>query len=418
MQDVHQHTFENGLTLVAQSMPWLASAAFSLYVPAGCRFDPADKIGTANFVCEMVQRGCGKSDSRQFIESLDMLGVDYHSSAGVYHTHFGGAMPAAQLLDALSIYADVLRRPHFPDDQLEDGRMVCFQEIRAIEDDISQRTYIALRKHHYGDPDGRISQGTTESVQAITMDDLKRFFQERYQPDGLILAVAGKIDWEQLKQHVEDQFGDWAKVQTAAPAVVPAQHGVHHIPFESEQTQIALAYPSVSYSDDDYYTNRCAIGVLSDGVSSRLFSEVREKRGLSYSVYASCQSIKDQGAVVCCAGTSAIRAQETLDVVLDQLRLLAKGVTQKELDRLKVRFRSSLVMQSESCRAKTGTLAGDWFHLGRTRSLDEITKEITGMTVDRINEYLANNPARDFDLVTLGPAPLELKDGISATSAK
>ena len=102
-QEIFHHTYDNGLTLVAQSMPWLESAAFSVAVPAGCRFDPDDKLGTANFTCEMVQRGCGDMDSRQYVEALQMLGMDSSSSAGNYQTHYGGAMIASELLPALSL---------------------------------------------------------------------------------------------------------------------------------------------------------------------------------------------------------------------------------------------------------------------------------------------------------------------------
>ena len=131
-EQIFHHTYSNGLTLVAQPMPWLESAAFSISVPAGCRYDSKEKLGIANFACEMVQRGCGRYDSREFIEELESLGVDYNSSASLYSTNFGGAMQAAQLGDALAIYADVLRRPVLAKDQLEDERLVCFQEIAEL----------------------------------------------------------------------------------------------------------------------------------------------------------------------------------------------------------------------------------------------------------------------------------------------
>ena len=198
-QEILHHTFENGLTLVAQPMPWLESAAFSIAVPAGYRYDPAERLGTANFVCEMVQRGCGNLNSRDFIETLESLGVDFNSSTSIYNTNYGGAMQAAQLLDALGIYADLLRRPHFPADQLEDGRLVCFQEINSLEDDLSQRAILELRQRHYGDPDGRHAEGNLETVASITLEDLQSFYHRNYHPNGMIIACAGKIDWKSLK---------------------------------------------------------------------------------------------------------------------------------------------------------------------------------------------------------------------------
>jgi predicted Zn-dependent peptidase len=405
------------MTLVSESMPWLESAAFSFSVPAGCQYDPQDKAGLANFVCEMVQRGCGTLGSREFIERLEWLGIDFSSSASVYHTHFSGAMPASQLFDAFAVYRDVLRDPHLPADQLEEGRMVCIQEIRSSEDDLAQRVMLQLRKRQYGDPRGRWSHGTLESVDSITMDDIAGFVQRFYQPDGLILSVAGKLDWQPLVEQVEELFGDWQpnsppKLQDEAAAT-----GSLHIPFESHQCHIAVACPTVPYRHDDYFLARGAVGVLSDGMSSRLFHTLREELGLCYTVFATLHSILDRACVVAYVGTSAERAQQSLDVLVQQLVDLQNGVRQQELDRLKVQIRSSLVMQQESSRSRAGSLSGDWFHLGRARSLAEITECVNAVTIERLNAFVQTHPAGPFNLVTLGPEPLELKHAIPSASA-
>lgn len=412
-----QHTFENGLTLVAQPMPWLESAAFSIAVPAGFRYDPGNRLGLSNFVCEMVQRGSGSLNSRQWVEALDYLGVDYSSNSSLYNTNFGGAMQFAQLHEALQIFADVIRRPTMSKEQLEDGRMVCFQEIAALGDDLAQRALIKLRANYYGSTDGRISEGELDAVSAISLDEIKAFHETYYRPNGMIIACAGKLDFESLKQHVGELFADW---QPKPAAEVPAgdpSHGYEHIEHDSEQTHIAIAYPGVPYAHDDYYLNRGAVGVLSGGMSSRLFTEVREKRGLCYTVFASCHTLINQAAVLCYSGTSNDRAQETLDVILEELKKLSDGITEAELRRLKVQIRSGMVMQQESCRSRASSITGDWFHLGRVRPLDEVTEMINALTVESVNSYLAANPPADFDVVTLGPQPLEFQHGLSTTSA-
>lgn len=147
-------------------------------------------------------------------------------------------------------------------------------------------------------------------------------------------------------------------------------------------------------------------------MSSRLFTEVREKRGLCYTVFASSHSIKDDACVVCYSGTAAERAQETLDVIIHELTELQRGIREDELQRLKTQIQSGLIMQQESCRGRTGAIAGDWFHLGRVRTLDEIKEKIDSLTVGTINSYLEQNPPANFDVVTLGPQPLEMPRGI------
>ena len=409
-QMILTHQFANGLTLIGQPMPWLQSAAFALSVPAGSRYDEKEKIGTANFLCEMVQRGCGDYDSRQFVEALQMLGVDFSSSAGNYHTHYGGALIASELLPALRITADLLRRPHLPENQLEEGRMVCLQEIAATQDDLPQKAMARMKARFYGDPDGRDSDGTIESIQSITLDDLQNAHQRFYRPDGLIIAVAGQFDFSAVVDEVGNLFDDWQSKPSPKVVPTPPSKGVEHIPFESEQTHIVVGFKGCTYSDENYYLNRCAIGVLSDGMSSRLFTEVREKRGLCYTVFASNHSVKESAGVFCYSGTTAARAQETLDVIVEQLRELAEGVTEAELSRLKIQIRSGLVSQQESCRARANAINSNWFHLGRIRTLDEILDNINAMTVEKVNDYLRKHPPTDFSLVTLGSEALTLRD--------
>src|SRR5207244_406201 len=150
------------------------------------------------------------------------------------------------------------------------------------------------------------------------------------------------------------------------------------------------------------------VGVLSGGMSSRLFTEVREKRGLCYTVFASQHTHRDRACVLCYAGTSAERAQETLDVTLGELTKISQGILPEELTRLKARVKSGLIMQGESSSARSGSIARDWYHLGHARTLADIGQLVDALTVESINEYLKANPPKDFTVVTLGPNPLKV----------
>ncbi len=407
-QSIQIHTFENGLVLVAQQMKWLESAAISVLVPAGCSRDPANLLGLSNMTCEMVQRGCGERDSRQFINDLENLGVDHSASVANAHTSFGGAMTADKLEQAVEIYADLVQRPHLPAGQVEDSRLACLQEIYALDDDLAQRAMLELRRREYGDPFGRHSPGTAAAVEQINLDDIQRHFACHYRPNGTIISAAGNIDFARLRDHVGNLFGDWRPSKEPGLVDVPGERTPTHIQHESSQTHIAIAYPCVRYGDDDYYQARGAVGVLSDGMSSRLFTEVRENRGLCYAVYATCHSVKDRGCVICYAGTSTERAQETLDVVIRELRQLASGVRADELQRLQTRLKSALIMQQESSAARAGSIAADWYYLGRVQTLEEVRGIVEGLTCGSINTYLAAHPPADFLLVTLGQQALEI----------
>jgi predicted Zn-dependent peptidase len=223
-----------------------------------------------------------------------------------------------------------------------------------------------------------------------------------FQPTGAILGVAGRIDWDSLKNHVDQLLSDWQPLP--APALTVRRPGPprDHLMHDSNQTQIGIAYPTVPYRHPDYFQASAAVGVLSGGMSSRLFTEVREKRGLCYTVYASYHTLRERASVLCYAGTTAERAQETLDVTLGELRRLSAGIERNELDRLKARVKSALIMQQESSSARSGAIARDWYHLSRVRTLDELAAMVDALTCETINNYLTKNPPSDFTIVTLG----------------
>ena len=399
-------------------MPWLESVAFAMLLPAGVRYDPDHRAGLANLTCEMVQRGCGKRNSREFVEDLENLGVDRSASVSNAHTSFGGAMPAERLSMALQIYADLEQRPLLPSDQLEDSRQVCLHEIRAIDDAPAQKAMHELRNRHYGEPYGKPTPGTLAAVENISISDVQNHVDATYQPGEAILSVAGKFDWDELRKQVEELFGDWPARPTRSITEKSGTGGYIHMDHDSSQTHIAIAYPSVPYSDPQYYQARGAVGVLSDGMSSRLFDEVREKRGLCYTVHAHCHSFRDRGSVICYSGTTTERAQETLDVLIGELTRLSEGIRQEELNRLKARIKSALIMQQESSAARSGSIAADWYYLKRVQTLEEIGRIIDDLSCDSINAYLAEHPPADFTIVTLGEKQLEIPLGISSANAR
>jgi predicted Zn-dependent peptidase len=401
-QTIHSHTLANGLTLVAEEMPWLESAAFALLLPAGCAYEPADQLGLAELVCEMAQRGAGPRDSRQFLAELENLGASVSASVSVAHTSLGGAMPAERLPAVLALYADLVQRPHLPPEQLEDARLGCLQDCRAVEDELGRKTMKTLRQRHYPEPWGRSSEGTEATLQALGIEDVRRFFHTHYSPRGAILGVAGALDWPRLVADVERLFAGWDAPGPQPPLEQPPPRGYCHLPVDAAQTHVGLAVDAVPYGHPDYFLIRAAVGVLSDSMSSRLFTEVREKRGLVYTVQAVCHSLRDRGAILAYAGTTAERAQETLDVLWSEIVRLHDGVTAEELTRLKGRIKRVLILEQESSPARASALALDWYYLGRVRTMDELSAIFDGLSTAAINDYLAAHRPTAYTLVTVG----------------
>jgi predicted Zn-dependent peptidase len=396
------------MTLLAEHMPHVRSAAFQLLVPAGAAHDPPGRQGLAALVCDLITRGAGSRDSRQVSDALDNLGVDRGESTGTLNVQLSGATLSRNLLPTLAIYADILRRPHLPEDELDAAKSLSLQDIQALEDDPQRKVMVELRKRYYPDPLGRDQRGTAEGVAATTIEDVRTHHANRYGPREAILAVAGDVDWPALRGEVERLFGDWQPREQRALSIAPQLPAGGHINKDLDQTQIAIAFPSVPIGHPDFYSARGAVSVLSQDMSSRLFSNVREKHGLCYAVYASYETFRDRAAIVGYAGARPELAQETLDRTLDEFRNLVNGIETEELDRVKVGLKSALIMRQESTAARSSSIASDWYFLGRVRPLEEIQAAIDGLSVDGILEHLRRYPAKDFTVVTLGPAPLRL----------
>ena len=406
-----QHTFPNGLTLLAEKMPGVQSAAMTFLVPAGSATDPADRSGAATVLSDLVLRGAGSRDSRQLTDHLDSLGLQRSSSVGVHHTRFGCAALATRVMQGLGVYADIVRRPHLPDPGFEAARDLALQALAGLEDEPRQKLLIKLREWHLPSPYGRSSLGQQDHLEKLTLELCKADHGRRYHADGAIMALAGNIDFHAVREEVSKYFGDWNGAHESQVEVLPPPGRFHHEHQKSEQTHIGIAWPSIPETDKDYYTLRLALEVLSGGMSGRLFTEVREKRGLCYSVWAGYSSLKGQGSVLGYAGTSNERAQATLDCFVSELQRLSEGVTSAELERAKTGLKASTIMQGESSSARAGAIAHDYFIRGRIRTLEEIKSAIDSVSVDQVNAYLKTHKAGPFTIVTVGPKELKLPNG-------
>jgi predicted Zn-dependent peptidase len=404
----YQHSFPNGLTLLAEKMPGMQSAAMTLLVPAGSSTDPVDRSGSATVLSDLVLRGAGNRDNRQLTDYLDGLGLQRSAGVGIHHTRFGSAALAEKVIEGLATYADIIRRPKLPKDGFEPARDLALQALAGIDDEPRQLLFMKLREWHFPSPFGRSSLGQKEHLEKLTLDLCKADFNLRFHSRGAILSIAGNIDFNAVKGEVERHFGDWIGKEPESIREMPPPGNFHHVEQKSEQTHIGIAYPSVPETDPDYYVLRMAIECLSGGMSGRLFTEIREKRGLVYNVSAGYSSLKGKGSILGYAGTSNERAQATLDCFIAELHRLSEGVTQAELDRAKIGLKASTIMQGESTSARSGAIAHDYFMRGRIRTLDEITGAIDAVTLDQVNAYLAAHKPGPFTIVTVGPKELKL----------
>ena len=407
-------TLENGLTLIAELQPWQPGVSFELQLPLGAATEPEAARGLTTVLEDWMYRGATSTgglvrDSRQLSEALDDLGVRRGGGAGVEGTSFSGALLSSDLKAALELYADIVRRPLLPDEEFAPCVELARQELESLDDSPAQKMFSALRERFVTTPQGRSSMGTLEGLEHLTPEFVRSDHASRFGARGAILGAAGGLEWNALVKTATELFGDWGG---AAPDLEsPKMRGgfYEHITQDTAQEQIGLMFPDLAPGDPGWYASRLSIMVLSGvGASSRLYDEVREKRGLVYSVSASSAQLRGGGWVSAYAGTSPDRAQETLLVMIEEFSRMRHGVREDELERAKTGLLTSLVMSEESSGARARGLVRDQTLLGRVRSLEEITQAVQAVTLSDLNAWLEANPYTDPGVMTLGSKALEM----------
>jgi predicted Zn-dependent peptidase len=397
----------NGLTLLGQRMETVSSAAMTLVVPAGAAHDSPGDEGAAAVASEWLFRGAGDRDTRALNDALDSLGCQHSEAVQSEHIHLSAVQLGRNLPAVLSIYADILRRARLENATFDPCRALTLQDLASLEDEPAHKCSLMLRERFYPRPLGQCVYGRAESLQALAAETVRKHVARRWGPRGTILALAGNMDWNALCDLVETLLGDWSGPEPAHPQTRPPEDGETHVRKDSAQVHIALAHRAVPIRDGRYYAARMAETVLSGGMSSRLFTEVREKRGLVYNVGCRYHSLLEHAGMFTYAGTRPDLAQQTFDVTVREIRRLAEGVGEDELARARTQLKSAVVLQGESTSSRANSIASDWFHLRRLRGLQEVSEAIEKVTAGDVLAYLRDFPARDFTVLVVGPSPLD-----------
>jgi len=256
---------------------------------------------------------------------------------------------------------------------------------------------------------GRSTVGNIDELKKLTAEKTREIVTSNFNLSQTIFTVAGKYDFDAVCRQMEVLF-ETDRQKDLKPITFNSKSGGYtHINNDSAQVHIGLMTGTVTPSDDDYYNARMAVSVLSGGMSARLFTEVREKRGLCYAVGARYHGLKGAAGIMCYAGTTPGKAQEMLECVIDEFNRLSEGISDEEIARAKVGLKSALILQSESSSSRAGAIGGDYYILGRVRSLDEIKDKIEATNVDSVLGFLRKNKFKDFTVVTIGPQELTIR---------
>lgn len=406
------HTFGNGLTLVSERDSGVQSAALRCLIPAGAVFEDIHNLGASSVCAEMLMRGAGSLDSRQQADAFDRAGALRDIDNTIRYMQIGVTTLGHRVDEAVPLLMDMVRRPRMATESFAPARELALQGIASLEDDPQQRAALAARDRHLPAPYNRSTLGTAEGISNLTHDALCEWWGTHARPGGTVISAAGDVDHDALVEALGDAISDWdGRVDMPAPAGDPGR-GYAHLDDDSSQVQIMIVHDAPSQCHPDTHLEKLTIAVLSGGMSGRLFTEVREKRGLCYAVSSSYRADKDRGVVTNYVGTTPERAQESLDVLHAEIRRINTGdVTQDELTRALTGLKSRLIFAGESTRARAGAIAADLINLGRVRSLEEIVDQLSAVTLDELNAYLRRRDPDAMTIQTLGPNALTPPQG-------
>jgi predicted Zn-dependent peptidase len=402
-ENIDKHILKNGMVVLGEPMEGVESVAFGFMLPAGAALLPEGYCGASNVISDWIFRGAGSKNSRELSDALDGLGLHRASTVGSSHITIGAALEAGNLSQALELYADIILRAGLKKDQFELVRQLAIDSVHALDDEPRRKVMLKLREKFYPPPLGRSTAGDIGELKVLTAEQTEQIVKDNFNLSQTIFAVAGKYDFDSICQQIEKSFE--TNEQKSAKQINTAEKAgkYTHMHNDGAQVHIGLMTETVKPTDEDYYNVRAAVSVLSGGMSARLFTEVREKRGLCYAIGAQYHGLKEAAGIMCYAGTTPEKAQETLDVIIGEFERLGEGMTEAEMNRAKVGLKSALILQSESSGSRAGAIGSDYYMLGRVRSLDEIKNKIEQTTADSVSGFLRNNKFKDFTIVTIGP---------------
>jgi len=407
-QRIDKKKLDNGLVILGEPMEGVESVAYGFMLPAGASCLPKGFCGAANVIGDWIFRGAGQRDNRQLGDALDGLGLQRSGGIDSAHISIGAALESSNLAAALDLYGDIILKPKLEDEQFIPAKQLAIDSVKGLDDDPRHKVMLKLKEQFYPDPLGRSTAGEIPELETLTPEATKGIIAEYFIASGTVFSVAGKYDFDKVLAQLEKLFGP-AKKSKVEPIILGKKPGQYkHIQNEGAQVHIGLMTPTVRPGDKDYYNARVAIAVLSGGMSARLFTEVREKRGLCYAVGAQYHAMKEAAGIACYAGTTPDKAQQTLDVIINEFNRLAEGISEEEIQRAKVGLKAALIMQSESSSSRAGSIATDYYMLGRVRLLDEIKAEIAKTSVDSVLGFLRKKRFKEFTVVTIGPKEVKV----------
>ncbi len=407
----HKSVLPNGVRVVTGPMSGVRSASLIFYYNVGSRYERAEISGVSHYLEHMLFKGTEKRpDPMQISQAIEGIGGMLNAATGRESTTYWAKVPSTHFAMSFDVLTDIIRNSMIEEDELDKERSVILEEIRSIFDMPEDLVHEVIDEVVWGDQGvGRGIAGTEESVERIDRDVMFDFWRRNYTPSRLVIASGGDVDHNEVVALAEEHFGDLEEGTTAdeyeRAVSDQTERRVHLTERDTEQAHLCIAMPALPYSDERRYVQGTLEAVLSSGMSSRLFQEIREKRGLVYSVYGYFRPYEDVGQGVFYAGTDIDRVEETIEAILGELRKLRdEPLTADELQLTKELRKGRLLMGLEDSRSVASWVGSQEATYGEIRTPEEVMERIEAVTIDDV-QALAQEIFREdrLSLALVGP---------------
>jgi len=390
---VVRDVLDNGLRLITETMPHVRSVTIGVWLMRGSRHESDERGGIAHFVEHMLFKGTDSRSAEDIAQSIDSIGGQLDAFTAKEYASYYIKVLDEHLPMAVDLLADIVRRPAFASAEIEREKKVILEEIKMVEDTPDDLVHELFTQHFWeGHPLGRPILGSKETVEALTEDTLREYFRGAYVAQNMIISAAGNLDHARVRELVDGAFGDLAS--TGAPLSGDPPRVVPQVITRSkdlEQSHLCLGTNSYPQNHDDRYVSYIMNTVLGGSMSSRLFQNVREKRGLAYAVFSGLSAYRDAGNITIYAGCSNEAVGEVIDLCVEELRGMKRGpVPEAELRRAKDHLKGSLMLSLENTASRMSHLARQEIYFDRQFGLDETLVGIERVTREDVQRVAAD----------------------------
>ena len=402
---VERSKLRNGLTVVSHTMAEVETVSIGIWIGAGSRSEALGEHGVAHFLEHMAFKGTARRSAKDIAEEIEAVGGDLNAATGVDSTAYYARVLRKDMPLALDILSDIIVSPRFERGELARERDVILQEIAAAMDSPEDIVFDLVQEAAFPDqPVGRPILGTVESVSRFKRAHLGSYLSAHYHGPNMVLAAAGAVDHAALVAEAERRLGSFDTESTPQPESALYAGGARRSDKPFEQTHLVLAFQAPPYRHAEYFTAQICAGALGGGMSSRLFQEVRERRGLCYAIYAFSSGLSDSGMFAIHAAGGPDRAHELFAVIRDELVKAAdQGFTADEIARVKAQLKMGLLAGLESSSARAEQLARQILIHGRPLSTEELIERLEQVEAQHLQALVERMLGSPLSLATVGP---------------